>query len=205
MLFACRCCLDQYCSGGGGRDGWSVNVDTKCSNSFCPRLSASIYGAHNASFQRLSYSFARRAEYFWIYTFRQLCSLWIPVVSWSCQLNSRQVRLIYLITKLTGPANCGKTFILNPLNVVYKTFSNPASTSFAWIGVENCEILFLNDFRWSSQILAWPGMTCFCCWKGKRCISQLLNHIMRNKLFLIQTLRYFALGNKSCRIFVDRF
>ena len=59
---------------------------------------------------------------------------------------------------LTGPANCGKTFILNPLNVVYKTFSNPASTSFAWIGVENCEILFLNDFRWSSQILAWHDM-----------------------------------------------
>ena len=21
MLFACRCCLDQHCSGGGGRDG----------------------------------------------------------------------------------------------------------------------------------------------------------------------------------------
>ena len=59
---------------------------------------------------------------------------------------------------LTGPAICGKTFILNPLNVVYKTFSNPASTSFAWIGVENCEILFLNDFRWSSQILAWHDM-----------------------------------------------
>ena len=59
---------------------------------------------------------------------------------------------------LTGPANCGKTFILNPLNVGYKTFSNPASTSFAWIGVENCEILFLNDFRWSIQILAWHDM-----------------------------------------------
>ena len=59
---------------------------------------------------------------------------------------------------LTGPANCGKTFILNLLNVVYKTFSNPTSPSFAWIGVENYEILFLNDFRWSSQILAWHDM-----------------------------------------------
>ncbi|CAB4031920.1 Hypothetical predicted protein, partial [Paramuricea clavata] len=33
---------------------------------------------------------------------------------------------------VTGPSNCGKTFILNPLNVIYDTFSNPASTSFAW-------------------------------------------------------------------------
>ena len=105
---------------------------------------------------------------------------------------------------LTRPANCGKTFILNPLNVVYKTFSNPASTSFAWIGVENCEILFLNDFRWSSQILAWHDMLLLL--EGQTVhLSQLLNHIMRNKLFLIQTLRYFARENKSCRIFVDRF
>ena len=32
-----------------------------------------------------------------------------------------------------GSANCGKTFLLNPLNVVYNTFSNPASSSFAWV------------------------------------------------------------------------
>ena len=29
-----------------------------------------------------------------------------------------------------------------------------------------------------------PGMTCFCCWKGKRCFLPLLNHIMRKTLFL---------------------
>lgn len=29
---------------------------------------------------------------------------------------------------LKGVANCGKTFLLNPLNVVFKTFSNPAMT-----------------------------------------------------------------------------
>ena len=32
---------------------------------------------------------------------------------------------------LKGPANCGKTFILNPLNSIFHTFSNPATTSFA--------------------------------------------------------------------------
>ncbi len=43
---------------------------------------------------------------------------------------------------LTGPANCGKTFLLNPLNSIYKTFTNPASTSFAWVGAEQANVLF---------------------------------------------------------------
>ena len=59
---------------------------------------------------------------------------------------------------LTGPANCGKTFLLNPLNVVFKTFTNPASTSFAWVGAETAEVIFLNDFRWSQQIIAWHDL-----------------------------------------------
>ena len=59
---------------------------------------------------------------------------------------------------LTGPANCGKTFLLNPLNKIYKTFTNPASTSFAWVGAEEAEIVFLNDFRWSQQIIAWHDL-----------------------------------------------
>lgn len=57
-----------------------------------------------------------------------------------------------------GSANCGKTFLLNPLNVVYNTFCNPASSSFAWVGAESCEVIFLNDFRWSPQILPWHDM-----------------------------------------------
>lgn len=59
---------------------------------------------------------------------------------------------------LKGPANCGKTFLLNPLTVIYKTFLNPASTTFAWVGAESAEIIFLNDFRWSAQVLPWQDM-----------------------------------------------
>ena len=59
---------------------------------------------------------------------------------------------------LTGPANCGKTFLLNPLNKIFSTFTNPASTSFAWVGAEKAEVLFLNDFRWSPQIIAWHDL-----------------------------------------------
>ena len=59
---------------------------------------------------------------------------------------------------IVGPANCGKTFILNPLNVIYNTFSNPASTSFAWVGAEKAECIFLNDVRWSPAIIQWHDL-----------------------------------------------
>ena len=59
---------------------------------------------------------------------------------------------------LTGSANCGKTFLLNPLNKVFITFTNPACTSFAWVGAEKAEVVFLNDFRWSPQIIAWHDL-----------------------------------------------
>ena len=59
---------------------------------------------------------------------------------------------------ITGPANCGKTFILDPLRVVYDSFLSPATCSYAWLGVENKEVIFLNDFRWSPVILPWADM-----------------------------------------------
>ena len=54
---------------------------------------------------------------------------------------------------LKGGANCGKTFLLNPLIVIYRAFCNPARCSFAWVGVEDSEVVFLNDFRWSPAVL----------------------------------------------------
>lgn len=59
---------------------------------------------------------------------------------------------------IVGPANCGKTFILKPLCDLFDAFVNPASGTFAWVGVEEAEIIFLNDFRWSERILAWQDM-----------------------------------------------
>lgn len=53
---------------------------------------------------------------------------------------------IFLLIK--GPANCAKTFLLNPLNAVYKKFPNPVTTTFAGLGAENAKVIFLNDFRW---------------------------------------------------------
>jgi hypothetical protein len=57
-----------------------------------------------------------------------------------------------------GPTNSGKTFMLKPLKVIYKTFCNPATGTFAWLGVEEAEIIFLNDFRWTQAIISWADL-----------------------------------------------
>ena len=59
---------------------------------------------------------------------------------------------------ITGPANCGDTFILDPLRVIFNTFLSPATCSYAWLGVEEKEVIFLNDVRWSPLILPWSDM-----------------------------------------------
>ena len=59
---------------------------------------------------------------------------------------------------IKGHANTGKTFILNPLNVVYNSFTNPATSTFAWVGAEKAEVVFLNDFRWNTQIIQWHDL-----------------------------------------------
>ena len=46
---------------------------------------------------------------------------------------------------LVGSANCGKTFLLNPLKEIYDTFQNPSSTKYAFVGAENKELIFLDD------------------------------------------------------------
>ena len=56
---------------------------------------------------------------------------------------------------LTGPPNCGKTFLLNPLTTINNIFSNPATGTFAWVGVDKAECIFLNDFHWSPQLVPW--------------------------------------------------
>ena len=59
---------------------------------------------------------------------------------------------------LKGPANTGKTFLLNPLNIIYRSFCNPATSNFAWVGAEKAEVIFLNDFRWNPQIIQWHDL-----------------------------------------------
>ena len=59
---------------------------------------------------------------------------------------------------LTGPTNFGKTFLLSPLTKISNAFHNPATGTFAWVGVEDKEIIFLNDFSWERSMITWTDM-----------------------------------------------
>ena len=59
---------------------------------------------------------------------------------------------------IVGPAECAKTFLFSPLQVIFKTFSNPSTDKYAWIGADKTEIIFLNDFRWSAEMIAWKEL-----------------------------------------------
>ena len=54
-----------------------------------------------------------------------------------------------------GEADCGKSFLFFPLKKIFRCFANPASSTFNWLGVENAEVIFLNDFRWTPQVIPW--------------------------------------------------
>ena len=38
---------------------------------------------------------------------------------------------------------------------MYKAFMNPATGKYAWVGLDECEVAYLNDFRWSAELIAW--------------------------------------------------
>ena len=59
----------------------------------------------------------------------------------------------HLNLMITGPSNCGKTFLLQPLHDIFKVFANPAQNKFAWKGIEDAEVIFLNDFHWSAELI----------------------------------------------------
>ena len=37
---------------------------------------------------------------------------------------------------IVGKTNCGKTFLLKPILILFDTFSNPAADKYAWVGAD---------------------------------------------------------------------
>ena len=72
----------------------------------------------------------------------------------------------------------------DPLTSVNNTYCNPACSSFAWVGAEDAECIFLNDFRWSQQVLQWYDF-----------LLMLEGQIMLQTLSLTKTLLYVAQEN----------
>ena len=54
-----------------------------------------------------------------------------------------------------GPANSGKTSILNPITTIFDVFTNPCSSKYAFVGAEKAEVIFMNDLQWSPDMISW--------------------------------------------------
>ena len=59
---------------------------------------------------------------------------------------------------ITGQANCCKTFMLKPLEIIYNAFNNPANDKCAWVDADNAEVIILQDFRRSSELICWKDL-----------------------------------------------
>ena len=59
-----------------------------------------------------------------------------------------------------GPSNCAKTFMLRPLTSIFqdRLFDNPANDKYAWVGADEAEVILLQDFRFSKEVLAWKDL-----------------------------------------------
>ena len=93
---------------------------------------------------------------------------------------------------ICGPANCGKTFMFQALSSIYNTFTNPASGTFAWVGAELVEVIFLNDFRWSPKVIPWNDMLLL---KVNQFIFLHPRHTLCMTSHLTRTHQYFVLPN----------
>ena len=56
---------------------------------------------------------------------------------------------------LTGPANCGKTFLLKPVKSIFSDyiFKNPANDKYAWVVADKASAFLLNDCHRSKEII----------------------------------------------------
>jgi hypothetical protein len=71
----------------------------------------------------------------------------------SLKFGRRKFRNVMLI----GRSSTAKTFMLKPLKNIFgdKLFENPARDKYGWNGIENCQVVLLQDFRYSKELIAW--------------------------------------------------
>ena len=56
---------------------------------------------------------------------------------------------------IIGPSDCAKTFLFKPLRELFRVFSNPGHDRYGLMKAADAEIIFLNDFRWSKELIPW--------------------------------------------------
>lgn len=72
----------------------------------------------------------------------------------------RNGRKKYNNIMLTGRSNCGKTFLLKPLRLIFgsKLFENPPRDKYGWQGVQGAQIICLQDFRYNKEVISWSDL-----------------------------------------------
>ena len=50
---------------------------------------------------------------------------------------------------------CGKVKAKLTTLKIFECFVNLASGTFAWLGIEDAEVVLLNDFRWKPSLITW--------------------------------------------------
>ena len=50
--------------------------------------------------------------------------------------------------------------MLKPLKSIFgdKVFDNPANNKYAWVGADKAEMILLQDFRFSKEVIAWKDL-----------------------------------------------
>ena len=59
---------------------------------------------------------------------------------------------------LVGPSNCGKSFLLEPLKQIFNCFTNPAQGKYAWTGLVEAEVAYINNFCWPKELIVWQEL-----------------------------------------------
>ena len=67
-------------------------------------------------------------------------------------------RAKFINVMITFPSNCGKNLMLKPLEIICNAFINPANDKHAWVGADNEEMIILEGFRWSSELICWKDV-----------------------------------------------
>ena len=135
----------------------------------------------------------------WLQCARQVLS-WNGINLYSCTAAVRELlekgrrkgRNIFV----HGESNCGKSFLFEPLALIYECFTTPAAGKFAWTGLDSSEVVFLNDFRWHRDSISWQELLNLLA--GAPCKLSRLKNLYATDLYIprTNTLPFFATGPK---------
>ena len=96
-----------------------------------------------------------------------------------------------------GPKDSAKTFLFTPLQVLFKVFSNPSNDKYAWIGADEAEVIFLNDFRWSNEKIDWDSFLHLL--EGQPCHLPAPKNHFANDICIVRDTPIFATSKERVR------